>query len=217
MTTGTYNTTREAARDAKPPRPHEDFAWTPASAEEAQRIIARYPPGREHSAIMPLLFLAQYQMAEQTGEGGWLPIPVIEYVAKHVGMPFIRAYEVASFYTMYNLEPVGRFHVQVCGTTPCWLVGSDEVLRACRDHGLKKGAVTNGGLFTLTEVECLGACVNAPMVQVNDDYYEDLDYGRTRALLDTLARGGTPKPGPTIERQFSAPVGGATTLVEVAA
>lgn len=210
MTTGTYNTTREARRDARPPRAHDDFAFTPANAAEAERIIARYPPGRQHSAIMPLMFLAQYQMHDATGSG-WLPIPVIEYVARAVEMPFIRAYEVASFYTMFNLAPVGRFHVQVCGTTPCWLRGSDEVFRACRDAGLKKGEVTGGGMFTLTEVECLGACVNAPMVQVNDDYYEDLDYARTRTLLAALAE-GTARPGPQIDRQFSAPVGGATTL-----
>ena len=213
MTTGTYNTTREAARDSKPPRPHEDFAFTPDNAAKAKRIIARYPAGREHSAIMPLFWLAQYQMHEQTGSA-WLPIPVIEYVAAQVTMPFIRAYEVASFYTMFNLEPVGRFHIQVCGTTPCWLRGSDEVFRAARDHGLKKGEITNGGAFTLTEVECLGACVNAPMAQVNDDYYEDLDYDRTRALLSALERGERPTPGPQVARQFSAPAGGATTLIE---
>ena len=214
MTTGTYSSTREAARDAKPPRLHEGFAFTPARTEEAAKIIARYPPGREHSAIMPLFWLAQYQMAEATGQA-WLPIPVIEYVAKQVGMPFIRAYEVASFYTMYNLEPVGRFHIQVCGTTPCWLRGSDELFRACRDHGLRKGEITNGGAFTLTEVECLGACVNAPMVQVNDDYYEDLDYDRTRALLQALRRGEKPPAGSTIGRITSAPEGGPNTLTIV--
>jgi len=213
MTTGTYNTTREAARDSAPPRPHEDFAFTPANAEEAKRIVARYPAGREHSAIMPLFWLAQYQMADMTGQA-WLPIPVIEYVARQVTMPFIRAYEVASFYTMFNLEPVGRFHVQVCGTTPCWLNGSDEVVRACRDHGLRKGEITNRGTFTLTEVECLGACVNAPMAQVNDAYYEDLDYARTRALLAALERGERPTAGPQDGRHFSAPAGGATTLAE---
>jgi len=213
MTTGTYNNTHEAARDARPPRPHEDFDFTAANVEEAARIIARYPAGREHSAIMPLLWLAQYQMADATGQA-WLPIPVIEYVARQVTMPFIRAYEVASFYTMFNLEPVGRYHVMVCGTTPCWLNGSDEVFRACHDHGLRKGEITGGGAFTLTEVECLGACVNAPMAQVNDDYYEDLDYARTRALLAALERGERPTVGPQDGRQFSAPAGGATTLAE---
>ena len=165
---------------------------------------------------MPLLWLAQEQMRAQTGIA-WLPIPVIEYVARRLEMPFIRAYEVATFYTMYNLKPVGRFHLDVCGTTPCWLRGSDEVFRACHDFGLRKGEVTHGGLFSLAEVECLGACVNAPMLQLNaGPYYEDLDYASTMRLLEALAAGETPAPGPQVERQFSAPMGGETTLKEVA-
>ncbi len=190
-----------------------DFSWTEANAAEALRIIARYPAGRQASAVMPLLWLAQGQMAAATGSA-WLPVPVIEFVAKQLGMPYMRAYEVASFYTMYNLKPVGRFHVQVCGTTPCQLGGSDEVMRACTDKGLKKGAVTHDGLFTLSEVECLGACANAPMVQVNDDNYEDLDYARTLAVLEALERGETPKAGSQIGRQASCPQGGPTTLLE---
>jgi NADH-quinone oxidoreductase subunit E len=127
-----------------------DFAWTADSAAEAARIVALYPAGRQASAIMPLLWLAQSQMRDATGSA-WLPVPVIEFVARQLGMPYIRAYEVASFYTMYNLKPVGRFHVQVCGTTPCQLRGSDEIMRACNDMGLKKGAITADGLFTLTD------------------------------------------------------------------
>ena len=123
---------------------------------------------------MPLLDLAQRQVGAETQTQGWLPVPVIEYVAAYLGMPYMRAYEVATFYTMFNLAPVGRYHVQVCGTTPCMLRGSDDVLAACYKKGLKKGATTPDGLFTLTEVECLGACANAPMVQINDDNYEDL-------------------------------------------
>jgi NADH-quinone oxidoreductase subunit E len=130
-------------------------------------------------------------------------------------MPYMRAYEVATFYTMFNLSPVGRFHVQVCGTTPCMLRGSDDVLAACAAKGLKKGATTADGLFTLTEVECLGACANAPMVQINDDNYEDLTFESTTAVLEALARGESPRPGPQIERQTSAPVGGPTTLPEM--
>lgn len=191
-----------------------DFAWTDANAREAERIIARYPKGREASAIMPLLWLAQYQMREQTGVA-WLPLPVIEFVASQIGMPRIRALEVATFYTMYNLKPVGRFHVQVCGTTPCWLRGSDEVFRACADRGLRKGETTSDGLFTLTEVECLGACANAPMVQVNDDNYEDLSYETMTAILDELAAGRTPKLGSQIRRMASCPEGGPTTLKEL--
>lgn len=216
MSTGSYGTTREAKAASKAARPHEDFAFTPANDKKAQAITARYPPGREHSAVMPLLWLAQEQMREETGSG-WLPVPVIEYIAKRLTMPYIRVYEVVTFYTMYNVDPAGRYLIEVCGTTPCWLRGSDEVFRACADFGLKKGEVTNGGLFKLAEVECLGACVNAPMLQVNaQHYFEDLDHQRTTALLRTLADGGTPEPGPQVERQFSAPVGGATTLLEAA-
>jgi len=192
-----------------------DFRWTDANAAEAERIIARYPKGREASAIMPLLWLAQYQMREETG-AAWLPLPVIEYVAAQIGMPKIRALEVATFYTMYNLKPVGRFHVQVCGTTPCWLRGSDDIFRACRDKGLRKGEITHDGLFTLSEVECLGACANAPMVQINDDNYEDLTYETMTAILDDLIAGRSPKPGSQTGRQASCPAGGPTTLKDMA-
>ncbi|MFD1611380.1 complex I 24 kDa subunit family protein [Sphingomonas tabacisoli] len=188
------------------------FAWNEANAATAKDVIARYPAGRQQSAVMPLLDLAQRQVGAETNTQGWLPIPVIEFVAAQLDMPFIRAYEVATFYTMYNLAPVGRYHVQVCGTTPCMLRGSDDVMRACKDRGMKKGATTADGLFTLSEVECLGVCANAPMVQINDDNYEDLDYDRTLAVIDALARGETPKPGSTIGRQTSAPEGGPTTL-----
>jgi NADH-quinone oxidoreductase subunit E len=190
-----------------------DFAWTAENAKTAAYHIAKYPAGKK-SAVMPLLDLAQRQIGAQTHTQGWLPVPVIEYIAQLLDMPYIRVYEVASFYTMYNLQPVGRYHVQLCGTTPCMLRGSDDVMRACKDRGLVKGATTDDGLFTLTEVECLGACVNAPMVQINDDNFEDLDYDKTLAVLDALKRGESPKPGPQIKRQWSAPVGGATTLKE---
>jgi len=190
------------------------FSWTAENAEQVKKIIARYPKGREHSAIMPLLDLAQRQVGAETNTQGWLPVPVIEYCAKEVGMPYIRALEVVSFYTMYNMAPVGRYHVQVCGTTPCMLRGSDDVLDACYKKGLKKGRTTPDGLFTLTEVECLGACVNAPMVQINDDNYEDLTFDSTTAILEALARGETPKPGPQIDRFLAAPEGGPTVLKE---
>jgi NADH-quinone oxidoreductase subunit E len=188
------------------------FAWTAENAAEAERIIALYPQGRQASAVMPLLWLAQGQMAEATGSA-WLPVPVMEYIARQLGMPYIRVYEVASFYTMYNLAPVGRYHVQVCGTTPCQLRGSDDVMRACKDAGLKKGANTADGLFTLSEVECLGACANAPMVQINADNYEDLTYESMSAILAALARGETPKAGSQIGRTASCPEGGPTTLI----
>ncbi|KQX25502.1 MULTISPECIES: complex I 24 kDa subunit family protein [unclassified Sphingomonas] len=191
------------------------FAWTAENAEQAGKIIARYPPGRQQSAVMPLLDLAQRQVGAETQTQGWLPIPVLEYIGAQLGMAYIRVLEVASFYTMYNLAPVGRYHVQVCGTTPCMLRGSDDVLDACARKGLKKGATTPDGLFTLTEVECLGACANAPMVQINDDNYEDLTFETTTAILEALARGEQPKVGPQIERQTSCPEGGPTTLKEM--
>ncbi len=194
------------------------FAWTADNATEAARIIALYPQGRQASAVMPLLWLAQGQMAEATGSA-WLPVPVIEFVAGQLGMPYIRVYEVASFYTMYNLVPVGRHHVQVCGTTPCQLRGSDDIMRACKDrmgvHG-HHGDTSADGLFTLTEVECLGACANAPMVQINADNYEDLTYETMTAILDALARGETPAPGSQIGRTASCPEGGPTTLLQPA-
>ncbi len=192
------------------------FAWTAENEDRAKVIVGRYPPGRQHSAIIPLFDLAQRQVGEETGTQGWLPVPVIEYVAAYLGMPYMRAYEVATFYTMFNLAPVGRFHVQVCGTTPCMLRGSDDVMAACVARGMKKGATTADGLFTLSEVECLGACANAPMVQINDDNYEDLTFDSMTALIDALARGETPRPGPQIDRQTSCPEGGPTTLKEMA-
>lgn len=192
-----------------------DFAWTPENAKTAAMYIARYPAGRQASAVMALLDLAQRQVGAETHTQGWLPVPVIEYVAAQLGMPCMRAYEVATFYTMYNLAPVGRYHVQVCGTTPCLLRGSDDVMAACKNRGLTKGATTPDGLFTLTEVECLGACANAPMVQINDDNFEDLTYDSMSAILDALAEGKPVKPGPQIDRQTSCPEGGPTTLKEM--
>ena len=188
------------------------FAWTEENAAKAKEIIARYPQGRAQSASLPLLDLAQRQVGAETKTQGWLPVPVIEFVAREIGVAYMRVFEVATFYTMFNLAPVGRYHVQVCGTTPCMLRGSDDVLAACRNHGLSKGKTTPDGLFTLTEVECLGACANAPMVQINDDNYEDLDYDRMTVVLEALARGETPKPGPQVDRQTSCPEGGPTTL-----
>jgi NADH-quinone oxidoreductase subunit E len=191
------------------------FAWTAENAEKARIVFARYPKGREQSAVMPLLDLAQRQVGDETRTQGWLPVPVIEFVAKACGVPYMRVYEVVTFYTMYNLAPVGRYHVQVCGTTPCMLRGSDDVLAACKNKGLVKGKTTPDGLFTLTEVECLGACANAPMVQINDDNFEDLTYDSTIAVLEALAEGRPVKAGPQIDRQVSCPEGGPTSLREM--
>jgi NADH-quinone oxidoreductase subunit E len=192
------------------------FAWTAENASKVKDIVARYPEGRQRSAVMPLLDLAQRQVGAETQTQGWLPIPVIEFVARELDMPVIRVLEVATFYFMYNLVPVGRFHVQVCGTTPCMLRGSDDLLAACKQRGMAKGHTTDDGLWTLTEVECMGNCSSAPMVQINDDNYEDLTAERLDAVLDALAAGGTPKTG-TQEpgRHTVEPLGGPTTLKEM--
>jgi NADH-quinone oxidoreductase subunit E len=180
--------------------------------DEANEILGRYPKGREQSASLPFLDLAQRQVGAETQTQGWLPVPVIEFVARQIGVPYMRVYEVVTFYTMFNLAPVGRFHVQVCGTTPCMLRGSDDVLAACKNRGLVKGGTTPDGMFTLTEVECLGTCANAPMMQINDDNFEDLDYDKTTEILEALANGGTPTPGPQFGRRASSPEGGPTSL-----
>ncbi|WP_309603050.1 NAD(P)H-dependent oxidoreductase subunit E [Sphingomonas sp.] len=192
------------------------FAWEEANAKLAAEIVARYPAGRQMSASIPFLDLAQRQVGEMTGTQGWLPQPVIEFVARELDMAPIAVMEVASFYTMFNLVPVGKFHVQVCGTTPCMLRGSDDVLATCKKRGMTKGHTTADGLWTLTEVECLGACANAPMVQINDDNYEDLTADSMTAILDALARGEQPRIGPQIDRQTSAPEGGPSSLKKMA-
>jgi NADH-quinone oxidoreductase subunit E len=192
------------------------FAWTKDNAKQAKVIVARYPAGRQRSAVMPLLDLAQRQVGAETNTQGWLPIPVMEYVAAYLDMPVIRVVEVATFYFMYNLVPVGKFHVQVCGTTPCMLRGSDDIMAACKKRGMAKGHTTADGMWTLTEVECMGNCASAPMVQINDDNYEDLTADRLDAVLDALAAGkvlkaGTQEPG----RHTVEPVGGPTTLKDM--
>ena len=189
------------------------FAFSPEHKAKADMYIGRYPAGRQQSAVMALLDLAQRQVGAETQTQGWLPVPVIEYVANYLGMPYMRTYEVATFYTMYNLAPVGRYHVQVCGTTPCMLRGSDDIIAACKSRGLLKGATTPDGMFTLTEVECMGNCASAPMVQINDDNYEDLVHSSMTAILKDLAEGKQPKVGTQLPgRHTVEPYGGATTL-----
>jgi NADH-quinone oxidoreductase subunit E len=185
------------------------FDFTPENLDRARVHIAKYPPGRQASAVLPLLDLAQRQ------HGGWLSRAAMDRVAAMLEMAPIRVYEVATFYTMLNLQPVGRYLLQACTTTPCWLRGSDEVLRACQNKlGIGVGGTTSDGLFTLVEVECLGGCVNAPILQVNDDFYEDLDGPAAEALLDALRAGKQPPPGSVAGRRGSEPVGGRTTLLE---
>ena len=192
------------------------FALDAESEEALGEILRRYPPGKQASAVIPALYLVQRQMKRQTGSA-WVPRAGMDAVAERLGMAPIRVYEVATFYLMFNTRRIGTVHLQVCGTTPCWLRGSDEVFRACKDAGHLKGYgdTSADGIFTLTEVECLGGCVNAPLLQVDDDYYEDLDYDRTVALIEALRRGERPKIGSTIGRQTSAPVGGPQTLIDV--
>jgi len=183
----------------------ETFVFTPENRERAERIIAKYPPGRQASAVLALLDLAQRQC------GGWLPRPAMEHVAEMLEMAPIRVYEVATFYSMFNLRPVGRFHIQVCRTTPCWLRGSDALTQTCeRRLGIGLGGRTPDGRFSLVVVECLGACVNAPVVQINDDFYEDLDPQLLERVLEALERGERPAVGSQIGRQGSAPVGSET-------
>ena len=197
-----------ASRASAPDIPQpESFAFTPENLEAAKSIIAKYPEGRQASACMPLLDLAQRQ------HDGWLPRAAMDHVADLLDMAPIRVYEVATFYTMYNLAPVGEHHVQVCTNLPCWLRGSGDVVEACqRVLGIQMGESTEDGKFTLTEVECLGACVNAPMIQVNDDYYEDLDSSSTETILTELKLGETPKAGSQIGRRSCEPIGGLTSL-----
>ena len=185
----------------------EDFVFTPDNLERARAIIAKYPAGRQASAVMPLLDLAQRQ------NQNWLPRAAMDYVADFLEMPRMRVYEVATFYTMYNRAPVGKHFVQVCTTTPCWLRGSDDIVAACEHKlGIGVGETTDDGQFTVVEVECLGACVNAPMVQINDDYFEDLTPERMEEILDMLARGEAPPSGSQTGRGGSMPGPGPTTL-----
>lgn len=189
------------------------FAFNPAWDAKARAAIARYPAGRQRSAVMALLDYAQRQVGEETNTQGWLPLPVMEYVAKYLDMPIIRVLEVATFYFMYNLVPVGRFHVQVCGTTPCMLRGSDDILAACKKRGMDKGHTTDDGLWTLTEVECMGNCASAPMVQINDDNYEDLTVESFDRVLDELAAGRQPKTGTQLPgRHTVEPAGALSSL-----
>jgi NADH-quinone oxidoreductase subunit E len=186
----------------------KEFSFSKDNLAWAKQQVTKYPEGRQQSAIIPLLWRAQEQ------QGGWLPEVAIRYVADFLGLAHIRALEVATFYTMFNLQPVGKTHVQLCGTTPCRLRGADDLEKVCRKRIGDQGHVTGDGKFSWVEVECLGACVNAPMVQIGSDFYEDLTPDSFGKVLDQFAAGKTPKPGPQVDRQLSAPVGGATTLTD---
>jgi NADH-quinone oxidoreductase subunit E len=197
-------------RLAPPEVQPKDFAFSKDNLAWAKDQLKKYPEGRQQSAIIPLLWRAQEQA------GGWLPEAAIRHVADFLGMAHIRALEVATFYTMFNLQPVGKFHVQLCGTTPCRLRGADDLEKVCRNRIGEQYDVTSDGKLSWVEVECLGACVNAPMAQINYDFYEDLTAESFNKILDGLTAGKKVKPGPQIDRQLSAPIGGATTLKEKA-
>ena len=186
------------------------FKFTAENEKEIKRIIAKYPKGRQASAVMPLLDLAQRQ------NNNWIPMAAIEAIANRLEMAEIRVLEVATFYTMFNLKPVGKYFLQACTTTPCWLRGSDEMMRCIKDrYDIVSGQTSACGRFSLLEVECLGACVNAPILQVNDNFYEDLDYETTGALLDSLEADDPLPVGSVIGRSGSEASGGGTTLAAV--
>ena len=186
-----------------------DFSFSKEAEKEILEILKKYPPERKASAVMPLLDLAQREA------GGWLPISALEAVAEKVGLAYMRVLEIASFYTMYNLNPVGKWHLQICGTTPCWLRGSDDILKAIYDTlKIKPNETSKNGEFTLTPVECLGACVNAPILQVNDDFYVDLNYNSTKKLIEGLKKDKKPNYG-SIKDRKSEPENGATVLLSI--
>ena len=200
----------------------ENFAFTKAFQKKVDEAISLYPKGRQQSAVMPMLDLAQRQVAEEGAKadpvyGGWIPRAAMDTIADMLDMPAIKVYEVASFYSMYNMAPVGKYLVQLCTTTPCWLCGSDDIVKTCKDHlGIGLGETTENGQFSLMEVECLGACVNAPMVQINDDYYEDLTSTSMKEVLDLLAEDMQPKIGSQKGRKTSMALSGPTSLEEQA-
>ncbi|NHN88742.1 complex I 24 kDa subunit family protein [Acetobacter conturbans] len=193
----------------------DHFEFDEISEGEIITILAKYPPERKASGALPLLYVVQNQMKRQTGSA-WVPTVAMDAVARRLEVAPIRIYEVATFYFMFNTKPIGKYHLQVCTTTSCWLRGSDDVLSACKKatgiHSI--GETSEDGLFTLSEVECLGACSNAPILQVDNDFFEDLDGPRTEVLIEALKRGDYPEPGPTINREACAPEGGRRVLLE---
>ena len=178
----------------------ENFEFNSSSLEAAKVMVAKYPEGKQQSAVMSLLYIAQKQ------NNNWIPLAAMKYIAKFLDMPYIKVYEVATFYSMYNLSPVGKFFIQVCTTTPCLLRGADKIVKLCKDKiSLNENEIAKTSNCSWTEVECLGACVSAPMVQINDDYYEDLDEKNTKEILDSLINDKPLKPGSFRNRKNTAP------------
>ena len=188
----------------------ENFEFNSASLEAAKTIIAKYPENKKQSAVMALLYIAQKQ------NNNWIPLAAMKFIGKFLDMPYIKVYEVATFYTMYNLAPVGKYFVQVCTTTPCMIRGAYKLVEACKEKISKKeNELSNDKNCSWMEVECLGACVNAPMMQINDDYYEDLDKGKTLNILDEILSGKKPKPGSYRGRTNNEPENNRKTLVDL--
>ena len=194
------------------PQP-SDFTFDAASEAEIAQILARYPAGKQASGVIPLLYVAQRQMGRATGSA-WVPKVAMDVIAERLSMPPIRVYEVATFYFMFNMKPIGRHHLQLCGTTPCMLRGAGELMAVCKSKIGPKDTLSADGRFTWQEVECLGACANAPMAQINDFYFEDLTAETMAEIIDAFAAGKRPKPGSRVGRKSSEPEGGALTLTD---
>lgn len=178
----------------------QKFEFTKDNLKKVKQEILKYPESRQQSAVLFCLDIAQRQ------NNGWISQPIIEYVAKTLNMSYIKVHEVASFYSMFNLKPVGKYHIQICGTTPCWLRGAADLRKTAEEFsGVECGAISEDGNFTISEVECLGGCVNAPIVQINDDYYEDLEPEDLKNIMTEFKNGKTPKAGSYKNRQCSAP------------
>ena len=188
----------------------ETFELNTSSLEEANKIISKYPKGKQQSAVMALLYIAQKQ------NDNWIPLAAMKYIAKLLDMPYIKVYEVATFYSMYNLSPVGKYFVQVCTTTPCMIRGANKLVEACKEKiSENENVLSNDNSCSWMEVECLGACVNAPMLQINDDYYEDLDKEKTIEIFEKILKGETPKPGSYRGRLNTEPENNRKTLMDV--
>ena len=188
----------------------ETFEFNSSSLEEANKIVSKYPKGKQQSAVMALLYIAQKQ------NDNWIPLVAMKYIAKLLDMPYIKVYEVATFYSMYNLSPVGKYFVQVCTTTPCMIRGANKLVEACKEKISKnENVLSNDNSCSWMEVECLGACVNAPMLQINDDYYEDLDKEKTIEIFEKILKGETPKPGSYRGRLNTEPENNRKTLMDV--
>eukprot|EP00730_Choanoeca_flexa_P013876 TRINITY_DN5822_c0_g1_i1.p1 TRINITY_DN5822_c0_g1~~TRINITY_DN5822_c0_g1_i1.p1 ORF type:complete len:246 (+),score=61.81 TRINITY_DN5822_c0_g1_i1:18-755(+) len=195
-------------RDSEQNSPETPFSFTESNMKKVEATMAQFPPGHTAAACIPVLDLAQRQ------NNGWLPIAAMDEVARILKMPKMRVYEVATFYTMFNRDPIGKYHIQVCTTTPCMVRGAYKVFDHLKQTlNLENGGTTPDGMFTLLEVECLGACANAPMFQINDEYYEDLSLDDVDKIINALRSGETPTPGPQSERTAAEPFGGRTTLL----